>query len=47
MDAPEADESLAMFREKTGEDPLPAIAELEEGVGGIRSALWEWAKGLD
>lgn len=41
MDAPGADEALAEFRDETGLDPFPAIAELGEGVDEIKTALHE------
>jgi GTP-binding protein len=41
MDAPDADENLARFRNETGEDPLPMIAELGEGTEALKQLLYD------
>lgn len=42
MDGPEADEYLKAFVEQTGEQPIPMIAELGEGVEELKKALQCW-----
>ena len=41
MDEEAADENLAKFRKETGEDVLPMIAELSEGIESLREKLYE------